>query len=687
MKSRLLLVAVALAVGGGQRAAADELVTRDNKVHRGYVFQGGGEEMRLNEFGCSVPAMTLGIRRFRKRDVLEVRYDADSSGFFRQLDTLRPDDAAGRLALMRWALGRRLKNEAQRAAAELLLLDPKNEEALKVLRGEAKWQQLRKGHLHLDRQLTSGLRSIIRLDSGEARRTASERLARDTGAAVPAHLVERMARSLHQDRGVTNKVPITRRNADFPGGTYSLFVPLAYDPLEPLPLLVALHGGGIMQAEDKVVGSGRDAVARFQAGAEASGMILVAPTAVEAPWKTTVNADWIQNVIAEVASLWSVDLNRVHVVGHSGGGDGAWFFGSRYAEQLASVGVAAAGAPSGHGTIVGKGTGLWMYHSDDDDVVPLAPVEKVARRLLKSKEDFVFCLLPKEGHGFPPAAAADLFRYIKPRRRAKAASAWPQWSFARAPDKHEIEAFGDPAGGWGATLPSNPSFEDLLAIVRAGRVDAEPAARVLASGFRGPSEDRASVHALVMERKHPVFARAWAAWLLGRWQDPEAVNVLGDVLRSESDAFLLKQAALSVARLGSADNIEDVRWALSDNARRFKGLRGQTVTYVDYERTCNLGAALAEAMGRIAKGKAKEVQADLEQTLVIDILRDRRRVLHRRENGENPGRLKAALAEALARTYRSIDAERTLFDMLAAVVKRDPLARQAVQRGRAEGWK
>ena len=151
--------------------SAQELVTREGKRYRGHVFP-GGQETRLNPYGSSAPEMTLGERRFRSRDVQEVTADPTPAGFLRQLEALPARDVKAHVRLLRWAQTRKLKDEIRRAAAEVLLLDPKNAEALAVFKTEAKWQKLYKGNLNLDKDLRLGLRKLIRLESAEGRRAA-----------------------------------------------------------------------------------------------------------------------------------------------------------------------------------------------------------------------------------------------------------------------------------------------------------------------------------------------------------------------------------------------------------------------------------------------------------------------------------------------------------------------------------
>lgn len=688
-RARVLLRFVgvlALAAGAGsalRSADGQELVTRDGKIHRGHAFP-GAQEYRLNPYGSSAPEMTRGIRTFRARDVQEVRDDPTAAGFRRQLEALSPRDIDGRVKLLRWAQTRRLRPQIAHAAAEVLRLQPTHAEALDAIKGAKRWEKLRRGHPVLDAELVAGLRRLIRLEAGEAREAAAKRLAVATGADLPAHLVERMARSLTADRGLRSQIPLTL-DAEEHGTSakYDLFVPEDYDPLEPRPLLLALHGGGILQSEgEKVLGTGRDATALYLEGCRRNGWILVAPNAIEAPWAAPANAAYLEAVLAEVTALWNVDLDRVHVAGTGGGGNGAWAYAAKHADELASVGIASAGEPKGHAGIVAK-TALWLYHGDEDEILPVDPVRKVADRLARSKGDFVYCELPGEKHGFPPPAERDYFSFAAPRRRRKARTTWPRASFAVPPTSAEIKAFGHPAGGWGETLDADLGPNGLVDVLARGHPDAEPAARKLVALGSEAAVVRPAVRAIVKDRKRPNRARAWAAWVLGTWRDADALNVLGDVLRGSKDAVLLRRAADAVGRLANPDSQEDVRFALSDLTARYKALKGKTVPYVEYERACRLGAALARAMGRV--GKAAEVQADLEESLVIGILRDRRRVTHRPANGEDPMARKAELAEALGRAYRAMKAERTLAQMLLAVLRKSPRAQQAAAKGLREG--
>ena len=113
---------------------------------------------------------------------------------------------------------------------------------------------------------------------------------------------------------------------------------------------------------------------------------------------------------------------------------------------------------------------------------------------------------------------------------------------------------------------------------------------------------------------------------------------------------------------------------------RYRSFKGKAVTYQDFERVCLLAAAVVEAVGLYVKS-GDEFFAEMEENLVRHVLMDRRPVTHVPENGEDPSGPRSALAESIARAYRRLNAEKTLFDMLREAVKRDKRATQAVMRG------
>lgn len=670
-----------LAAPGAPGPRADEIVLQSGKRQRGFA-RVQGAEIHLNAYGCSVAEMTRGVRRFRRIDVREIVPEPLVDDLHRRLEELPARDVERRLELLRRAQAAHLRDEEERLAAEILRVRPDQAEALKAVGGAEHWSAMRRGNPLLDPELARAVRRMLRMESADERRREAERLEEKYGYTAAAGRIERMVQSLGRTRGVRENEVLRLETEEFPGATYALYVPEDYDPLVPRPLMLALHGGGIMrQKGPQVRGSAKDAMAHFLDGAREHGWFLCCPTAVEAPWDTTRNVAFLTAVLVEVTSLWNVDLERLHLAGQGGGGDGAWFLARRAAQRFASVSVASAGKPSGVNATAGRAA-LWIYHGADDEVVPVEPVRKAADGLLARKADFVYCELPKAGHGLPPAAKRDLFRYIGSKRRRKANSAWPSPSFRVPLSKAEMAAYGDPAAAWGLDLPADATVQELFAHVEAGDGSAEPAARRLARVRREGGRARADLgeplRRILAKRDAPRPARLWAAWLLGQWRVEGAAAELGVVLRTEEDSLLLRRAAEAIARIASPESELDLRWALLDVSRRYRALEGKTVGYPDFERYCLLGAAVADAIGRV--GPADDATfADLEEHLVRHVLMDRRPIRAREENGEDPSGPRTRLAVSLVHAYQRLEAEKTLFDMLREAVRQDRRAALAVQ--------
>src|SRR5262249_996143 len=141
----------------------------------------------------------------------------------------------------------------------------------------------------------------------------------------------------------------------------------------------------------------------------------------------------------------------------------------------------------------------------------------------------------------------------------------------------------------------------LWAAVRAGRGEAEPAARRLAEvGAEGIA---AAAAAVVADRAVPANGRAWAAWLCGATRDLATLPALGDAARAETDPGLVRACARALAALGSEDAREDLRSATKDASARFRRLSfpGGGVPFHELDRACRVLADLVEALATVSK--------------------------------------------------------------------------------------
>ncbi len=104
------------------------------------------------------------------------------------------------------------------------------------------------------------------------------------------------------------------RNGSDERGGFSLYIPEYYQPEQPLPLVVALHGGS---------GHGRSFLWTWLSDARSRGAILVTPTSRGDTWslqEPDLDTANLHAIVEHVTGLWSVDSQRILLTGMSDGG-------------------------------------------------------------------------------------------------------------------------------------------------------------------------------------------------------------------------------------------------------------------------------------------------------------------------------------------------------------------------------
>ena len=98
-------------------------------------------------------------------------------------------------------------------------------------------------------------------------------------------------------------------------GDHLLYVPESYEPECPAPLAVVLHGAG---------GRGRDAVDLLRPLADASGIVLLAPTSRQYTWDVIVggygpDVEALDRILEDVFLRYALDPSRLAIGGFSDG--------------------------------------------------------------------------------------------------------------------------------------------------------------------------------------------------------------------------------------------------------------------------------------------------------------------------------------------------------------------------------
>lgn len=168
---------------------------------------------------------------------------------------------------------------------------------------------------------------------------------------------------------------------------YRLFVPENYDARRGYPLVLALHGSGERgndnksHLEDYLAGWTDSTIQRNH-----PAFILMPQCPRNQQW---VNTPWgrggysterigISNSLAlakqildKVRGEYSIDPDRIYVMGASMGGYGTWDIVVRFpGEFAAAVPVCGAGDPTAAGRLTNLP--IWAFHGDDDTVVPFS---------------------------------------------------------------------------------------------------------------------------------------------------------------------------------------------------------------------------------------------------------------------------------------------------------------------------
>jgi acetyl esterase/lipase len=151
----------------------------------------------------------------------------------------------------------------------------------------------------------------------DARSAAAAVLAAGAG---PDTVWRRMAGGrIYSARVPKGRLNLEHQTPDRKKHRYVLVVPSTYDPAVPMPLRIYLHGG--VDTEDRNSARLWD-FDRFGPG---EGLALYPSAWRGAPWWHLNQMDNILGIIAELKHTYNIDENRIHIVGVSDGGTGAYF--------------------------------------------------------------------------------------------------------------------------------------------------------------------------------------------------------------------------------------------------------------------------------------------------------------------------------------------------------------------------
>ncbi len=111
------------------------------------------------------------------------------------------------------------------------------------------------------------------------------------------------------------------------------FLPVNYDPAKKYPMVVYLHGHNSRNPEYATDDPGT----RHRAVAERYGIIRLEPYGRGNTGYRGIGEDDILRAVAMACRKFSVDKDRIYLMGQSMGGGGAWYVGTRHTDVFAAV--------------------------------------------------------------------------------------------------------------------------------------------------------------------------------------------------------------------------------------------------------------------------------------------------------------------------------------------------------------
>jgi pimeloyl-ACP methyl ester carboxylesterase len=149
---------------------------------------------------------------------------------------------------------------------------------------------------------------------------------------------------------------------------YGVHLPKGFDPNsgKRVPAILYLHGSGERGAGVKGVLDASGAVRYARRHEDLPFLVIVPHCPLHTNWKPVL----VKAVLDDAMKKYPVDPDRVYLTGVSMGGYGAWGVAAEYPGVFAAVApVCGAGDPQDVQRL--KDVPIWIFHSDDDDTVPV----------------------------------------------------------------------------------------------------------------------------------------------------------------------------------------------------------------------------------------------------------------------------------------------------------------------------
>jgi predicted esterase len=179
-----------------------------------------------------------------------------------------------------------------------------------------------------------------------------------------------------------------------PAYRYIIQLPRDYgwDVKQRWPMILFLHGAA-ERGDDLNVTQRAPLPARMALRPDLPFIVVSPQCPRDSRWSTSgLNA-----LLDEVTREYAVDPNRITLTGYSMGGSAAWNFAIEHPGRLAAlVPICGTCEPADAGKI--KDLPIWVFHGEDDHIVPIAESEKIVNALRKVKSRVRYTIYPGIAH-------------------------------------------------------------------------------------------------------------------------------------------------------------------------------------------------------------------------------------------------------------------------------------------------
>jgi len=157
---------------------------------------------------------------------------------------------------------------------------------------------------------------------------------------------------------------------------FMIYIPDSYDPEQPTPLVISIHGFVQWPANQQ-------SVTRWNEVADENGFLVVYPKGTgfplrwntqpsdEAPGALEEELQFFSDLIDQLSSSYNIDLSRVYVNGMSNGGGMSDLLACKFSDRIAAIGgVAGAYLYPREKCIPGRPVPVIAFHGLEDKIVP-----------------------------------------------------------------------------------------------------------------------------------------------------------------------------------------------------------------------------------------------------------------------------------------------------------------------------